>query len=115
MLIADATTQTMQAAMAGLSRRLDVRAHNVSNSATPTFRAQQVEFEQLLADAVRAGGDPRAVRPTVSAAPNLPDGQGNTVDLATDMVGMLKDNLAYDTAVHAFNHKTGLLSMALRG
>lgn len=113
--IADLAMRTMEASLSGLQQRIDVRANNVANSSTPRFRAQQVAFESQLSDALRRGGDPVDVKPAVSAAPNLPNGQGNTVDLASDMVGMIKDNLLYDTTVNVFNHKAGLLTTALRG
>jgi flagellar basal-body rod protein FlgB len=106
--------RTMEATLAGLQQRIDARSNNVANSATPGFQAQQVEFESALSDALGRGGDPAGVEPTASAAPNLPNGQGNTVDLASDMVGMIKDNLAYDTAVNVFNYKAGLIATALR-
>ena len=106
--------RTMEATLAGLQQRIDARSHNVANSATPGFRAQQVEFESLLSDALGRGGDPVDIEPAATAAPNLPNGQGNTVDLAGDMVGMIKDNLAYDTAVNVFNFKAGLITTALR-
>lgn len=113
--IADLAMRTMEATLAGLQQRIDVRSHNVANSSTPWFRAQQVEFESLLSDALERGTEPGAVEAGISAAPNLPNGQGNTVDLGTDMVGMIKDNLAYDTAVNVFNYKAGILTTALRG
>lgn len=113
--IADVAMRTMEAGLGALQQRIDVRSNNVANSSTPGFQAQQVEFESLLADALRQGGDPAGITPVATAAPNIPNGNGNTVDLASDMVGMVKDNLAYDTVVNVFNYKAGILGTALRG
>ena len=113
--IADVAMRTMQASLRGLQQRIDVRADNVANSSTPRFQAKQVEFESLLSDALSQGGDPGSIEPAVSAAPNLPDANGNTVSLTSDMTGMVKDNLAYDTVVNVFNYKAGIIGTALRG
>ena len=113
--ISDLAMRTMEATLGGLQERIDVRSNNVANSATPRFQAQQVDFESALSDALSRGQEPTAVEAAQSPAPNLPNGQGNTVDLASDMVGMIKDNLAYDTAVNVFNYKAGILGAALRG
>lgn len=115
MAISDVAMRTMQATLRGLQHRIDVRAHNVSNTATPRFQARQVDFESALADALDRGREPLTATPVTSPAMNLPNGQGNTVDLAGEMVGMVKDNLAYDTAVNVFNYKAGILGTALRG
>ena len=113
--LSDVAMRAMQATLGGLQQRIDVRSHNVANSATPGFRATQVDFESALADALERGDDPAGVRATATASMALPNGQGNTVDMAGEMVGMIKDNLAYDTAVAVFNHKAGILGTALRG
>jgi flagellar basal-body rod protein FlgB len=113
--ISDLAMRTMEATLGGLQKRIDVRSHNVANSSTPRFQAQQVDFESALSEALGRGQDPTDTEPATSPAPNLPNAQGNTVDLASDMVGMIKDNLAYDTAVNVFNYKAGILTTALRG
>ena len=113
--IADLSMRTMQAALAGLQQRIDVRAHNVANVSIPGFRATEVDFESALSDALRNGDDPADAEPVTRLAANVSNGQGNTVDLADEMVGMVKDNLAYDTAVNVFNYKAGILGAALRG
>jgi flagellar basal-body rod protein FlgB len=113
--ISDLAMRTMEATLGGLQKRIDVRSNNVANSATPQFRAQQVDFESALSEALGRGQEPTDVDPALSPAPNMPNVQGNTVDLGSDMVGMIKDNLAYDTAVSVFNYKAGILAAALRG
>lgn len=112
--IGDTASKTMEAFLDGIQRRIEVRSHNVANSSTPNFLARQVQFEDVLAQALDRGSDPRTATPAVTRAANLPNGQGNTVDVAGDLVGLVKDNLAYDTAVNVFNHKAGLLRLALR-
>jgi flagellar basal-body rod protein FlgB len=110
----DITTSTAVAALDGLARRGEVRAHNVANAETPGFRARNVEFEGELAAALRRG-DPMATQATTSASPTVVDARGNSVDLETEMIGNLADGLHRDTMTAAFNFKTGNLKMAIAG
>lgn len=110
----DVTTSAVVAAIDGLARRGEVRAHNVANAQTPGFRATHVEFEQALADALRRG-DPTRTRPSTVVTPTIVDPQGNSVDLETELVGELKDALHREAMTAAFNFKTGNLRMAIGG
>ncbi len=110
----DITTSGVTAALNGLAARQDVRAHNVANAETPGFRAQHVQFEDSLRDAIRRG-TPERTQPAVVDAPTIVDINGNSVDLETEMVGNMKDGLHANAMVEAFNFKTGNLRMAIRG
>lgn len=111
--ISDVTMGAVEFAISGLSRRANVRANNVANVNTPGFRASRVDFESVLAGALAAGTTDRVTTPAVTAAPNLPNGNSNTVALETELVGMMKDNLLRDAMVSAFNHKATLLRSAI--
>jgi flagellar basal-body rod protein FlgB len=91
-----------------------VRANNVANTETPGFRAGHVEFESALRDALRRR-EPLQARPEVVAAPTVVGGNGNSVDLETELIGNMKDGLHRDAMITAFNFKTGQLRVAMGG
>ncbi len=45
----------------------------------------------------------------------LPDAQGNTVNLETEMTELMKANLMQRTLVNAYNFKIGVLRSAITG
>lgn len=110
----DVTMRAVEYALQGLSVRADVHAHNLANVNTPNFTARKVQFENLLAAALQNGArNPSA--PQVVRGDGLPDGTGNTVEVETEIVGMLKDNIARDAMVNAYNFKVGVLRAGITG
>ncbi len=110
----DVAAMTAARALDGLHQRGEVRAHNIANSDTPGFRAQHVDFERTLADAVRRG-DPATATADVVASPTIIDGMGNSVDLETELIGSMEDALLRDTVTAAFNFKAAQLRLAFGG
>ncbi|MCC5948852.1 MAG: hypothetical protein JJT89_10395 [Nitriliruptoraceae bacterium] len=110
----DTTTHAVLAAVDGMARRADVRANNIANAETPGFRAQQVDFETSLRQAIDRGR-PQTAEPVLEAAPTVIDGNGNSVDLQHEMISQLKGGLQRDAMTTAFNFKTGQLRMAISG
>jgi len=110
----DPTTQTVIGAMRGLELRAEVRAHNVANAETPNFRAQHVDFESTLSDAIRRGS-PAQIEPEIVPSPTVIDGLGNSVELETELIGAMRDGLHRDTMIAAFNFKTAQLRVAMGG
>jgi flagellar basal-body rod protein FlgB len=113
-VIWDATAITAVRALDGLAQRGQVRAHNIANVNTPNFRAAHVAFEDALRDAVTRGR-PEVARTEVVAASTVVDGNGNSVDLETEMIGALQDGLLRDTMVAGFNFKSAQLRVAFGG
>ena len=113
--ISDTTMRAAEYALDGLARRADVRSHNVANHNTPGFRAGAVDFESALRQALATGRTEGIAQPVTTAAPSLPGPHQNTVDLETELVGMIKDNLMRDAMVNTFNAKVDLLRTAIRG
>lgn len=111
--VSDATMRTIAQALAGLKTRADVRADNLANVNTPGFRAQQVDFESVLANKVRRGNVDRPLVAVKTAAPNLPNPQGNTVSLEGEITGMMKDNLLRDALINSFNTKANAFRSAI--
>jgi flagellar basal-body rod protein FlgB len=109
----DLTTGAVEHALRGLTLRSDVRATNMANANTPGFRASRVDFETSLRAAIdRRGG---MAAPTVTPDRSVPSGNGSSVNVETEMVGMLKDNLLRDAMVNTFNHKAQVLRTAITG
>lgn len=114
--LSDATMRAVELAMRGLATRADMQAHNLANINTPNFRAKRVDFETALRAALNGGRIDRATSTAqVLPADGLPDGQGNTVDIETEVVGMMKDNLMRQAMANAYNFKVGVLRTAING
>ena len=113
-MIWDATAVTAVRALDGLAQRGQVRAHNIANSETPNFRASHVSFEATLKDALRRGR-PEAATTEVVASPTVIDGNGNSVDLETEMIGAMQDGLMRDTMISGFNFKAAQMRVAFGG
>jgi flagellar basal-body rod protein FlgB len=110
----DVSTDAVVAAIDGLAMRGSVRAHNVANAETPNFIAKHVEFESTLRDAIQRG-NPRGARHELVDSPTIVDGNGNSVDIETELISSMKDGLLRDTMTAAFNFKVGNLRMAIGG
>lgn len=111
------TMQGLEFALDGMKARFDVHANNLANANTPGFVSERVDFESTLRDALQ-GRDLdglRSAEPTTSNAMGLPDAQGNTVSLETEMTELMKANLMQRTLVNAYNHKVGVLRAAITG
>lgn len=111
----DTTVQALHYAIGGLAQRADVRAHNLANLNTPGFRAEEVDFASHLRDALRTDDVAAANAPTTQPTATFPDASGNTVDLETEMTGMMKDELLRSAMVNAVNSKTSILRTAISG
>lgn len=88
----DTTVGAIEFTLRGLNSRAEVSADNIANLNTPGFRAGRVDFRSTLDDVLRTGELP-ANGSGVSIEPGggLPDASGNTVDLETEMVGMMTE------------------------
>ena len=113
----DATMQGLEYALDGMKARFDVHANNLANANTPGFISSRVDFESTLRQAVDTGDLDRlrTEGPQTRNAMGLPDAQGNTVSLETEMTELMKANLMQRTLVNAYNHKVGVLRAAITG
>ncbi len=113
--ISDQSMEAIEYALDALTTRSEVVANNVANSEVPGFLASRVSFENELRRALEGRGPDRLGTPSVEVAPGQPDATGNTVNLETEVVEMIKTNLLQQAMVEAFNFKAGLLRTAMRG
>ncbi len=115
--ISDTTMQAVEYALQGVARRAEVHGQNISNVNTPGYRSTKVAFETHLAEAIDRGTNGMAALrgPAVEAVGGLPDQNGNDVNLESEMVGLLKNNLTQDAMVQAWNFKMNVLRSAIGG
>lgn len=115
--ISDRTMSAMSYALGGVTARADLRADNMANASTPGFQASTVKFEEALGAALASGDESldsfRAPQAVLQGG--TPDALGNNVNFEDEMTGGIKDNLLYETFVHGFNYKVGLLRSAVGG
>jgi flagellar basal-body rod protein FlgB len=110
----DLATSAVYQAMQGLWAEEQATANNVANINTPGYKAQDVDFESSLAQAI-ANGDPSQMQITTTPSTAPPDQAGNNVSLSTEMVDQQKAGMQFQTMVDAMNAKFQLLSVAING
>lgn len=113
--ISDRAMDTIEYALEALTLRSEVVANNVANSEVPGFTASRVSFENELQRALEGRGPEQLGTPSIEVAPGTPDATGNTVNLETEVVEMIRTNLLQQAMVEAFNFKAGILRTAMRG
>ena len=113
--ISDKAMDTIEYALEALTLRSEVVANNVANSEVPGFTASRVTFEGELRRALEGRGPEQLGTPSIEVAPGTPDATGNTVNLETEVVEMIRTNLLQQAMVEAFNFKAGVLRTAMRG
>jgi flagellar basal-body rod protein FlgB len=101
----------LQFAVDGLSQQQQAIADNLSNSSTPGFTAQDVNFQSSLAQALASpGGGTAQVSTTADPAPYATD--GNNVDTPTQLVAAEQTTLQYQTMVEMLNAQFALVQNA---
>ena len=113
-LFTDGVQSALERAMDGVALRQRVMSQNVSNAMTPGYRAQRVEFEGALADALRTGSSPEAVTPSVVGTGAAPREDGNNVDLETEATGLMRSGLQFEALVQAVNYRHNVMRTAVR-
>ncbi len=124
------------AAMSGLTAALNFRlmnqnviAGNIANADTPGYKAQKVEFEDALRNALQVSGrlpmergdndhfvrnDSGHIDAEIYDNPNgLVREDGNTVDRNAEAVNMAENQIQYDAATEMIRRKIGMLKYAI--
>lgn len=113
------------------SLRQKVLSNNVANVDTPDFKRSDVDFQQILGEAL---GDPGANLPLKVTAPQhiqsspggtqsavVTDGSttlrndGNNVDIDREMANVAENGLYYNSVTQALTNQLGLLRMVIQG
>ncbi|HTW09118.1 MAG TPA: flagellar basal body rod protein FlgB [Acidimicrobiales bacterium] len=110
----DLASSAVYQAMQGLWAEQQAVANNVANVDTPGYKAEDVNFESSLAQAI-AAGDPSQMQITTTQSTAPADQTGNNVNLSQEMVDEQKAGMQFQTMVQAMNAKFQLLSVAING
>lgn len=128
--------QLVQNALAAANLRQQVYANNIANADTPGFKRSDVQFENLLAEAMNNSGpqalgqnqipiggsgslnlagalgvQPKVVTDTTSAV----DSNGNNVNIDDEMVSLAENQLRYNTLAQDLTLRLGMLKTAING
>lgn len=125
----DSTIGGLNAVMNFRLANQNVIASNVANADTPGFKAQKMEFEDALRNALEISGrlkmetsspehfnraDPGHIDPVIYDNPNgVMTLDGNTVDRNAEMVSLAENQIHYDTAAEMLRRKLGLIKYAI--
>jgi flagellar basal-body rod protein FlgB len=104
----DATSQTLQYALDGLTMRQTVLSDNIANEGTPGYQAKGVDFESALNDAI-GGGHAPTDQPTITSTGDPSQADGNNVDLGTSLTDMEQATMQYQTVSEALSSKFQLI------
>jgi flagellar basal-body rod protein FlgB len=87
-------------------------ASNIANSATPNYKARDLDFRAALGRRRAGGATEEAIRYRVPVQSSL---DGNTVEMATEQTAFAENALGYRTSLNFLQGRVSTLSRALRG
>jgi len=114
-----------------LWKRNEVISNNIANIDTPGYKANKVEFESLLAEALAKGtiqgkttrnkhiqigaGSLDDVRPVVKRSNNTTMRMdGNNVDIDQEMVDLARNSIQYQALIQKVSKELGRIRMAVQ-
>ena len=122
----DKTFEAPSRALAYRSQRMEILAKNIANADTPNFKAQDLDFHQLLKDA--QGADLQMTRPGHTTqspdaglnglkyrVPYNTSFDGNTVELPVEQAKYGQYAADYQTTLSILESRIGGIRKALRG
>jgi len=121
----------LPAALSLRAERTALIANNIANADTPNFKARDLPFDRLLAEALQkpSTGQPVATDPrhiTKGAAgsaetdllfrrPLLPSIDGNTVDVHLEQSAFAENNVQFEASLQFLSSRFKNLVFAIRG
>lgn len=110
-LFTDQTIWAIERALTAASERQRVTSHNIANAVTPGFKAQRVDFEASLANALESDSFDAVISRRVSTE----DGglNGNNVSLEEESAELMRTEILYESLIAAENYKLGLIKSAI--
>jgi len=127
-LLSGVSYQRLEGALHAASMRQSVLQNNVANVDTPNFKRSDVQFEQLLSQAMNGGGQSHLIgRRTdsrhipIGASGTIPEAQvltdrttafnnsGNNVDIDSEMTKLAENQLRYNLYVQQLNHDVKMM------
>lgn len=106
------TSAALTSALNGLSQRQQAIADNIANVNTPGYHAKRVQFENALADSVKAGDGNVAATTSISEEPTQLN--GNNVNLDTETLSNVDTVLRYQFASQAIGAEFAGTRTAMR-
>lgn len=113
------------------SLRQKVLSDNVANVDTPNFKRSDVDFQQVLGEALGADGPNLPLKATapqhiqgvggtgqsgvVTDASTTLRNDGNNVDIDREMANVAENGLYYNSVTQAITSQLGLLRMVIQG
>jgi flagellar basal-body rod protein FlgB len=102
-------------------RRMELIAANLANADTPNFKARDLDFRQVLAQAAASANPPAATAAAGDAAvlkyriPSQPSVDGNTVDVQTEQAQFAESALRYQASLGFLDGRIRSMMTALTG
>ncbi|MEQ8411684.1 MAG: flagellar basal body rod protein FlgB [Erythrobacter sp.] len=102
------------------SQRMGLIASNISNAATPGYKARDIDFSAALEARLKSGRDPAwpidpAERHLVYRTPTMASLDGNTVELGREQVAFAENALRYSATLSFIEGKVSTITRALKG
>lgn len=115
------TLKVFDRTLESLSKSLDMRSErqviissNIANSDTPSYQAQELDFEGALAHALETGSDVERVTGELhNQINNVVREDGNTVDRDSEMTSLAENQLLYNAAADLLKKKLALLKYSI--
>jgi flagellar basal-body rod protein FlgB len=109
------------------SKRNNILASNIANSATPNYKARDISFENEIRKYDRNGplnishqnhfvqNSAKSLQQTSYREPLIPSLDGNTVELSVEQMQFAENSMRYNTTVNFLNGKINKLMSAIKG
>ncbi|NOY62768.1 MAG: flagellar basal body rod protein FlgB [Gammaproteobacteria bacterium] len=111
------------------ARRTELLANNLANTDTPGFKARDIDFKQLLAQAkgdamtmkstnkghIKEGGGNVFGSDSLYRVPHQPSVDGNSVETQVEQAEFMKNALRYQASLTFLNGRISGLIRAIRG
>ena len=115
-MVDDATIRLIESSLAARGVRAKVIANNIANINTPGFRRNEVQFEQMLAEAIKSGKldglddlEPEIVQPMDTPLNDA----GSDVSLDQEVGELVKNGAMYKTYMRVLNRLYQQMQMAI--
>lgn len=111
----DIASSALQVAINGLTLRQKAIANNIANIETPGYKADKVQFERALQDALDNGTPLGDVRATTAKSLEPTRLDGNNVNLDEETLSNVDENLRYQLVIRALDSKFTMLHDVIKG
>ena len=136
MRLFDKTMTVMEKSLDAYADRSKLIANNVANVNTPYYKRQDIQFEEILSEALNEDSSSKiegkmtnSGHIAINAAPALDDfshvviteentymrNDGNNVDIEHEMAENAENNIRYQTAINRVSGSFALLKSVIRG